>query len=191
MRKFSSSSLALIKQFFHTNLFLNTERAYIWSLRVSTCQSSLFSKHFIGWKTLKVVQLSAWLVVSSASPVKSDFMLLWDNLFNYCRADLQSHLPDNYLANSFDTWLCIYPFCSKKLFELLMHVYTPILHVLHSICKACDNQRMRGRTSKSARNISNDVRTTTLGSFTLTFASNRDCRMVFKTKFSCLLKTEN
>ena len=34
---------------------------------------------------------------------RSDFMLLSDNLFNYCRADLQSHLPDNYLANSFDT----------------------------------------------------------------------------------------
>ena len=50
-----------------------------------------------------------------------------------------------------------------------MPVYTPILHVLHSICKAYDNLRMRGRTSKSARNISNDVRTTTLGSFTLTF----------------------
>ena len=72
-----------------------------------------------------------------------------------------------------------------------MHVYTPILHVLHSICKACDNLRMRGRTSKSARNILNDVRTTTLGSFTLTFASNRDCRMVFKNKFLRLLKTEN
>ena len=69
-----------------------------------------------------------------------------------------------------------------------MHVYTPILHVLHSICKACDNLRMRGRTSKSARNISNDVRTTTLGNFALTFASNRDCRMVFKNKFSRLLK---
>ena len=40
-----------------------------------------------------------------------------------------------------------------------MHVYTPIIHVFHSICKACDNLRMRGRTSKSARNISNDVRT--------------------------------
>ena len=45
-----------------------------------------------------------------------------------------------------------------------MHVYTPILHVLHSICKACDNLRMRGAYSKSARNILNDVRTTTLGS---------------------------
>ena len=72
-----------------------------------------------------------------------------------------------------------------------MHVYAPILRVLHSICKACDNLRMRGRTSKSARNISNDVRTTTLGSFTLTIASNRGFRMVFKNKFSCLLKTEN
>ena len=72
-----------------------------------------------------------------------------------------------------------------------MSVYTPILHVLHSICKTCDNLRMRGRTSKSARNISNDVRTTTLGSFTLTFASNRDCRMAFKNKFSRFLKTEN
>ena len=38
----------------------------------------------------------------------------------------------------------------------------PILHVLHSTCKACDNLHMRGRTSKSARNISNDVRNTTL-----------------------------
>ena len=72
-----------------------------------------------------------------------------------------------------------------------MCVYTPILHVLHSICKACDNLRTHGRTSKSARNISNDVRTTTLGSFTLTFASNRDCRMVFKNKFLRLLKIEN
>ena len=27
-------------------MFLNTERACIWSLRVSTCQSSLISKHF-------------------------------------------------------------------------------------------------------------------------------------------------
>ena len=72
-----------------------------------------------------------------------------------------------------------------------MHVYTPILHVLHSICKACDDLRMRERTSKSARNISNDVRTTTLGSFTLTFASNSDCHMVLKNKFSRLLKTEN
>ena len=63
-----------------------------------------------------------------------------------------------------------------------MHVYTPILHVLHSNCKACNNLRMHGRTSKSARNILNDVRTTTLGSFALTFASNRDCRRVFKNK---------
>ena len=173
-------------------LLLNTERAYIWSLRFSTCQSSLFSKHFIGWKTLKVVQSSVCLVVSAASPAKSDFMLnKWDDLFNYCRADLQSHLPDSFLINSFDTWLCLHPFHSKKLFELLMHVYTPILHVLHSICKACDNLCMRGRTSKSARNILNDVCTTTLISFTLTFASNRDCRMVFENKFSRLLKTEN
>ena len=96
------------------SLSLNTERAYIWSLRVSTCQSSLFSKHFIGWKTLKVVQSSAWLIVRAALPAKSDFMLLWDDLFNYCRAGLQSHLPDNYLANSFDTWLCLHPFCSKN-----------------------------------------------------------------------------
>ena len=72
-----------------------------------------------------------------------------------------------------------------------MHVYTPILHVLHSICKACDNLRMRGRTSKSARNISNNIHTTTLISFTLTFASNRDCHMVFENKFSRLLKTES
>ena len=72
-----------------------------------------------------------------------------------------------------------------------MHVYIPILHVLHSICKACDNLRKRGRTSKSARNVLNDVRTTKLGSFPLTFASNRDCCMVFKNKFSRLLKTEN
>ena len=41
-----------------------------------------------------------------------------------------------------------------------MHVYTPILHVLHSICKACDNLRMRGSTSKNTRNISNDPETT-------------------------------
>ena len=53
------------------------------------------------------------------------------------------------------------------------------LHFLHSICKACDNLRMRGRTSKSARNILNDVRTSTLGSFTLTFAWNRNCRIGF------------
>ena len=38
------------------NWTLNTERAYIWSLRVSTCQSLLFSKHFIGWKTMKFVR---------------------------------------------------------------------------------------------------------------------------------------
>ena len=54
------------------------------------------------------------------------------------------------------------------------------IHVLHSICKACDNLRMRGRTSKSAGNILNDVRTTTLGIFTLTFAWNRDCRLKFR-----------
>ena len=79
-----------------------------------------------------------------------------------------------------------------------MHVYTPILHVLRSICKACDNLRMRGRTSKSARNISNDVRTTTgnawqlhLQELDICFTANRDCRMVFKNKFSRLLKTEN
>ena len=45
------------------------------------------------------------------------------------------------------------------------------LHGLHSICKTCDNLRMRGRTSKSARNI-NSVRTTKLRihylNFTLT-----------------------
>ena len=34
------------------------------------------------------------------------------------------------------------------------------IHVLDSICKVYDNLRMRGRTSKSARNILNDVRTT-------------------------------
>ena len=73
------------------------------------------------------------------------------------------------------------------------YLNTPIPHVLHSICKACDNLRMRGRRSKSARNILNDVRTYNAWqpSFTLTFASNLDCRMVFKNKFSRLLKTEN
>ena len=40
---------------------------------------------------------------------------------------------------------------------------------IHSICKACDNLRMRGRTSKSARNILNDVRTTTLGNVWTSF----------------------
>ena len=51
------------------------------------------------------------------------------------------------------------------------------LHVLYSICKACDNLRMRWRTSKSARNILNDVNyalqrlvMTLCMSFTLTFA---------------------
>ena len=43
------------------------------------------------------------LCFAAASPAKSDFMLLRDNLFNYCRADLQSHLPDDYLIDSFDT----------------------------------------------------------------------------------------
>ena len=38
------------------------------------------------------------------------------------------------------------------------------LHGLHSICKSCDNLRVRGRTSKSALNLFlNDLRTTTLG----------------------------
>ena len=54
-------------------------------------------------------------------------MLLWDDPFNYCRADLQSHLPDHYLVDSFDTWLRS--------------------HHFHSICTTCDNLRMRGRTS--------------------------------------------
>ena len=112
-------------------------------------------------------QRGSHLCVVAASQAKSGFVL-WVDLFNYCRADLHSHLPENYLANFFDTWLFLHSFRSKKLFELLMHDYTPILHDIYSICKACDNLR----------------------SFILTFASNRDCCMVFKNKFSRLLKTE-
>ena len=156
---------------------LNTERAYIWSLRVSTCQSSLFSKHFIGWKTMKVIQSSAWLSVCRycfASEkwfyvvVERPFIaeLSYSPTYQIVISPIPS-IPD-----------FVYTHFAQKFFELLMHVYTP---VLHSICKACDNLRMRGRTSKSARNILNNVRTTMLGSFTLTFAWNRDCRrMVFK-----------
>ena len=40
---------------------------------------------------------------------------------------------------------------------------------IHSICKACDNLRIRGHTSKSARNILNDVCTTTLGNVWASF----------------------
>ena len=103
---------------------------------------------------------------------------------------LRSHLPDNYLANSFDTWLCLHPFRSEKLFELLMNVYTPILHILHSSLQSLWQSTHAWAFVESARNILNDVHTTTLGSLTLTFASNRDCRMVFKNKFSRLLETE-
>ena len=112
------------------------ERAYhIWSLRVSTCHSSLFSKHFICWKTLKVVQFSVWLIVSAASPAKSDFTLLWDDLFNYCRADLQSHQIIISPIPSIPDFVHIH-FAQKNYLNQLMHVYTPILHVLHSIYKA-------------------------------------------------------
>ena len=181
------------RHIYNTFLVLEHGANLFWSLRVSTV-----SRHYFQYISLVETrwrlfsrQRGSPLCVFAASAAKSEFMLLWVDLFNYCRADLQSHLPEIYLANSFDTWLCLHPFRSKKLFELLMHVYTLILFVLHSIYKACDNLHMRGRTSKSARNILNDVRTTTLSSFTLTFASNCDCRMVFKNKIPRLLKTEN
>ena len=78
------------------------------------------------------------------------------------------HLPDNYLTDSFDTWLCLHPLRSKNSLNCFMHVYTPCF-TLH-LQSLSDNLCLRGRTSKSMRNILNDIRTTTLGSFTLTFA---------------------
>ena len=147
---------------------LNTERAYVWSLRVSTCQSSLFSKHFIGWKTMKVVQS-----------------------VNYCRGDLQSHLPDNYLTDSFDTWLCLHPFCSKKLFELLMQVYTPCFTLnLQSLWQSMHAWAYVKKHAKYFKWCMH-YNAWQCMSFTLTFAWNRDCRMVFKNQFSRLFKTRN
>ena len=69
------------------------------------------------------------------------------------------------------------------------------IHVLDSICKAYDNLRMRGRTSKSARNILNDVRTIiqrlAMYELHLDICLKPCCRMVFKNQFSRLLKTED
>ena len=60
------------------------------------------------------------------------------------------------------------------------------LHVLHSNFKACDNLRMRGRTSRSARNILNDVRTSTTRCFAMYLDKLyldiclEHCRLVFR-----------
>ena len=48
-------------------------------------------------------QCGSPLRVVAGSPAKSDFVLLREDLLNYCRADLLSRLPDNYLAYSFNT----------------------------------------------------------------------------------------
>ena len=53
--------------------------------------------------------------------------------------------------------------------SLIKIIWTVNSCFIHSICKACDNLRMRGRTSKSARNILNDLRTTTLGNVWASF----------------------
>ena len=87
-------------------------------------------------------------------------------LVKYClcmittRIDYQQPGPDDYLVDSFDTWLCLHPFRSKNSSNCRC-MFTH--HVLNLICKACDNLRMRGHTSKIARSILNDVRATMPG----------------------------
>ena len=84
------------------NLYFQSFNHYFQSISLVEKRWELFTR-----------QCGSPLCVTVASPVKSDFML-WDDLFNYCRADLESHLPDSYLADSFDTWLCLHPFHSQN-----------------------------------------------------------------------------
>ena len=51
------------------------------------------------------------LCVVAASPAKSDFMLLWDD---HLLQSWGTVSPDNYLADSFDTWLYLHPLRSKN-----------------------------------------------------------------------------
>ena len=80
------------------------------------------------------------LCVAAASPAKSYFMLLWD-LLNYCQADLQSHLPGNYLIDSFDAWFHLHH--SKN------SLNRRCKHGLHLICKTCGTLCLCGCMSKS------------------------------------------
>ena len=62
---------------------LNTERAYIWRLRISTLSIINIFKTFHWLKTMRVIscERSSPLCGAAASPLKSDFMSLWSNLF--------------------------------------------------------------------------------------------------------------
>ena len=103
-----------------------------------------------------------------ALPAKNDFVLLWDDLFNCCRADLQAHLNLMIISliPSVRDFSCLYPFRSNNSLNCRYMLYIG----LNSSCKTCDNLRMRGRTSKSARN---DVCTSMHGvDFSLTFVWN-------------------
>ena len=156
------------------------ERPYIWSLRVSICQSSLFSKHFTGWKIMKVIPVvSMALLVVATSPAKSDLNLCCCGTTFLITgiAELTYILPDNYLADSFDTWHVYTPCCTLNLQSLQwqsMHVWAYI-EKCAKYFKQCTHYNARQCMS-----------------FTLIFAWNCDCRMVFKNQFSHLFwRTEN
>ena len=53
-------------------------------------------------ESYSVVSLALLCLRHCCFASESDFMLLQDYLFNCCRADLQSHLSDDYLFDSFD-----------------------------------------------------------------------------------------
>ena len=53
-------------------------------------------------ESYSVVSLALLCLSHCCFASESDFMLLQDYLFNCCRADLQSHLSDDYLFDSFD-----------------------------------------------------------------------------------------
>ena len=133
------------------------------SVSVSNNYSKCMHEIFISPRTLGIVCLW-WKVILYCC--ETTFLIIVKLI---CK---QSHLLDC-LIDSFNTWLCLHLFHSKSSLNCRC-IFT--LHVLHSICKACDNLCMHGYMSKSVRNILNDKHALMLGnasmSFTLTFAWN-------------------
>ena len=165
---------------------LNTEWTYIWSLRVSTCQSSLFSKHFIGWKTQRgssSVLLRQRKVILCCC--ETTFLILAELTYSLTYQIIVLPIPS------------IPDFVYIHFAQKIIWTVNACLHS-NSLCFTLDLQSLWQFThawahvKKHAKYFKWRTHCTTVpGSFTLTFASNCDCRMVFKNKFSRLLKTKN
>ena len=144
------------------NCNLNTARAYIWNLRVSTCQSSLFSKHCIGWKQ--------WEFFSREQCRKLGYRCCFASEVILCCCEMTFSIIAELTCITFSLiwWLSRHFFRYAKSFvyikyitiaqKLLWTVDTCIVYTRSA--KPVTTYACVGGTSKSARNA-NDVRTTT------------------------------